>query len=78
MFTLVSQTNGISMAATHFGTMVMRLIKERLHRLPSQIEQAENHWVIGKMKENQGGAESPSALLAQAHAIFISHYIEYN
>ena len=66
------------MAATHFGTMVMRLIKERLHRLPSQIEEVENHWVIGKMKGNQGGAETPSALLALAYGIFISHYIEYN
>ena len=31
-----------------------------------------------KMKENQGGAESPFALVTQAYGIFVRHYIETN
>ena len=43
------------------------------------MEEKENYWVEGKTKaENQGGEESPFALLAQAYWIFISHYIETN
>lgn len=30
------------------------------------------------MKENQGGVESPFALVTQAYGIFTSHYIETN
>ena len=51
---------------------------ERAITIPSQIEVAENHWVIGKMKENQGGAESSFALVTQANGIFTSHCIETN
>ena len=42
------------------------------------MEEKEKGWVIGKMRKNQGRAESTFALVTQAYGIFTSHYIETN